>query len=532
LPDADANACADACADACTDACTDALTPRHTWTDACTDTCTDAAADTCADASAHCGSWLDACADACTDACTDAPPPPPPPPPVTPVATPASGTPVPTPALPTPQPPVPTAGTTLAPTPVQLDAAYEAVLIAADPNLNLSCARLDCDSGGRARKISLYGHNNFTLRSQIGGLSALTDLALYYLPGTVPTQFGLLSNLVSFTLVDWTGQQLVGVPTVTATSLPSTINIWTRLRTLTLGAASLLSLPTQVGLLTALETLRLVCPNMVGLPAQLGNVRSLSEVSLQINGGSLPAGWASNTFQSIVASSNFTGTIPLFTFDGAPGGCSLRRNKFDNATSLCPRFCDCDNDIVLQPPLTLPSRSATQIMQTSSGPSVAPALTPGTISTIAGGTADEPTDWMLIALIAVGSVLVAVLVFVGVYCVGVRRRRGNVAQSAAPTEMHTARADSLRALSAAGDPGAHYGIVQVANPSSHYLEHAGEFKVAQSEPHQYAALSATEASEQEPHYTVPTTPPVSAASAEPEPPYDVLSDEEAGRATG
>jgi hypothetical protein len=274
---------------------------------------------------------------------------------------------------------------------------------------------------------------------------------------------------------------------------------------------SLLSLPTQVGRLTALETLRLVCPNMVGLPAQLSNVRSLSQVTLQINGGSLPAGWASNTFQSFYAiSSNFTGTIPLFTFDGARGGCSLRGNKFDKATSLCPRFCDCDNDIVLQPPLTLPLPTSTTL------------------------PAADPTnaDWMLIALIAVGSVLVAVLVFVGVYCVGVRRRRSNVAQSAAPTEMHTARADSQRALSAAGDPGAHYGIVQVANPSSHYLEHAGEFKVAQSEPHHYAALSATEAGEQEPHYTVPTTPPVSAASAEPEPPYDVLSDEEAGRATG
>jgi FtsZ-interacting cell division protein ZipA len=139
---------------------------------------------------------------------------------------------------------------------------------------------------------------------------------------------------------------------------------------------------------------------------------------------------------------------------------------------------------------------------------------------------------MLIAPIAVGSVLVAVLVFVGVYCIVRRRHRGNMAQSAVPTEMHSARADSQRALSNADDPGAHYGIVSVAKPSSHYLEHAGDFKVPQSEPHHYAALSAAEAGEREPHYAVPTTPPVSAASTEPESPYDVLSDEEAGRATG
>jgi hypothetical protein len=130
-----------------------------------------------------------------------------------------------------------------------------------------------------------------------------------------------------------------------------------------------------------------------------------------------------------------------------------------------------------------------------------------------------------------GGVAGCTLLGIAAYCIARRRRRGNVAQSAAPTEMHTARADSQRALSAAGDPGAHYGIVPVAKQSSHYLERAGEFKVAQSEPHHYAALSATEAGEREPHYAVPTTT-VHAASAEPESPYDVLSDEETGRATG
>jgi hypothetical protein len=85
---------------------------------------------------------------------------------------------------------------------------------------------------------------------------------------------------------------------------------------------------------------------------------------------------------------------------------------------------------------------------------------------------------------------------------------------------------------AADDPGAQYGILPVAKPSSHYLEHAGDFKVAESESPHYAVLSATEAGEREPHYAVPKTQPVPAASAEAEPPYDVLSDDEAGRATG
>lgn len=105
-------------------------------------------------------------------------------------------------------------------------------------------------------------------------------------------------------------------------------------------------------------------------------------------------------------------------------------------------------------------------------------------------------------------------------------------QSAGPTELHTAR--SQRALSYADDPaGALYGIVPVANPSSHYLEHAGEFKAAQSKSDHYTTLSATEAGEREPHYAVRTTPAktVHAESAEPESPYDVLSDEEAGRST-
>lgn len=137
------------------------------------------------------------------------------------------------------------------------------------------------------------------------------------------------------------------------------------------------------------------------------------------------------------------------------------------------------------------------------------------------------------AIPTIGGVAVGVagcaLLGIAAYCLIQRqRRRGNMRQSAGPTEMHTARADSQRALSATGDPGAHYAIVPVAKPSSHYLEHAGEFKVAQSKPHHYAALSATEAGERQPHYAVPKT--VSAASAEPEPPYDVLSDEEAGRA--
>ena len=402
-------------------------------------------------------------------------------------------------------------------------------LFGAGPSLNFSCARLNCDSGGRVRTLSLFGFNNsFILRSQIGSLSALTHLALNYLAGTVPTQFGLLSNLVSFSFLF--GSSDSRMP---ATSLPTTIGLWTRLETLRLESASLLSLPTQVGRLTALKTLQLVCPNMVGLLAQFGNMRSLSQVSLQINGGSLPAGWANNKFQSIVASSSLTGTIPLFTFDGARGGCSLRGNKFDNAASLCPRFCECDTDIVLQPQLTLPPPTSTtepSITTNGSGSAVGePETTIGPISavstTVPVGPAADPTDadWMLIALIVVGSVLIAVLVLAGVYCVGLRRRR----QSAGPTELHTARADSLRALSIAEDPGAHYGIVPAAKPSSHYLKHAGEFKVAQSDPHNYAALSATEAGEQEPHYAVPTTPPVVS-----EPPYDVLSDEEAGRAAG
>jgi hypothetical protein len=160
--------------------------------------------------------------------------------------------------------------------------------------------------------------------------------------------------------------------------------------------------------------------------------------------------------------------------------------------------------------------------------------TPGSAETAGANWIDSAAAIPTIGGVA-GGVAGCTLLGIAAYCIARRRRRGNVAQSAAPTEMHTARADSQRALSAAGgDPGAHYGIVSVAKPSSHYLEHAGEFKmVAQSEPHQCAALSATEAGEREPHYAVPTTPPVSAASAEPEPepPYDVLSDEEAGRAT-
>jgi hypothetical protein len=128
----------------------------------------------------------------------------------------------------------------------------------------------------------------------------------------------------------------------------------------------------------------------------------------------------------------------------------------------------------------------------------------------------------------VGGLAGCVLLGIGAYCVGLRRgrRRRNNPQSAVPTEMHTARADSSRTLSTGGDSGAHYGTVPAPKPSSHYLEHAGEFKVAQSEP-LYVALSAAEAGELDPHYAVPTTPHVSVANGEPEPPYDVLSDEEA-----
>jgi hypothetical protein len=92
-----------------------------------------------------------------------------------------------------------------------------------------------------------------------------------------------------------------------------------------------------------------------------------------------------------------------------------------------------------------------------------------------------------------GGVAGCTLLGIAAYCIVRRRRRGNMGMSAGLTEMHTARADSQRALNAGG--GVHYAIAPVAEPRSHYLEHAGEFKVAQSEPHHYAALSATEAGE-------------------------------------
>lgn len=241
-----------------------------------------------------------------------------------------------------------------------------------------SAFSLDCDVGGRVRRVSIGDERSpfigaaelslyatTTISSTIALFGALTSLTISR-PGPIPSSVAALTSLTSLV---YSAQ--------TSTSLSSTIGLLAQLESLSI---ALTALPTALGLLTKLTNLAVSAANVTGLPAELGNLKALETVSIRVKGGQLPHGWAGLKVSSFSAGqSGLTGSIPLFVFNGADNTCTLRQNNFDSSVSLCPRGCACDNDIVPQPLPTLPPPPTPSTAAATVSPpptSTAPTTTP------------------------------------------------------------------------------------------------------------------------------------------------------------
>lgn len=244
-----------------------------------------------------------------------------------------------------------------------------------------------------------------TISTLLGSFSQLTSLSVQR-TDALPSTVALLTNLqsVSFSL-----------PTAVLTT---TVGFLSSVLQLTVDGATLL--PTQLGRLSKLTQLSLRTPAAV-LPSTVSSMTALTSVQLQVQGGSLPASWASlRRVESFdVTSSKLTGSIPLLQFSGRDGACSFRINEFDASVSVCPRGCACDNDIAVQPAATLPMLTLPPVSTAPlSTETTVPAPVPSTVDVVAA-LADHITTTVAVA----AAVIVVVIIAVAVTCFFLLKRR-------------------------------------------------------------------------------------------------------------
>jgi Leucine-rich repeat (LRR) protein len=164
-------------------------------------------------------------------------------------------------------------------------------------------------SGGHVSTLYLP-RNSLTgsIPTELGLLGNLMGLNLSgnSLTGSIPTELGLLSNLTDLYLY---GNLLTG-------TIPTELGLLSNLTWLSLDNNSLTgSIPTELGLLSNLTTLHLCCNSLTGsIPTELGNLSNLTVLFLERNSltGSIPTelGLLSRLRRLFLHWNSLTGTIP------------------------------------------------------------------------------------------------------------------------------------------------------------------------------------------------------------------------------